>query len=319
MTSNHYAVIGVDLGGTKIAFAAADRSGRILAEHVEPTLAAEGVDPVIGRIARGIEQVALKADCPIAAIGIGSPGPIEPERGIVLNAVNLGWIDVPLVEKTRARIALDAPIWAQNDVNVGALGEYVFGAARGTSDFVYLAVGTGLGGGAVANGALINGAQGVAMEVGHMSLDPQGRLCGCGTRGCAEMYVSGKGLLAGANAYRDKYPDSPLNRAPITTTAILDADRAGDPLAARVIDEAGDALGTVMAWCIMILNPALFVIGGGMGKILGDRLLDRARDAVRVRVFPGVYPQIKIAPSLVESSALGAAALAWYQLDKGTA
>ncbi|MCC6803928.1 MAG: ROK family protein, partial [Anaerolineae bacterium] len=252
--------IGVDLGGTKIAFAAVDRDGAILATHAEPTLAPEGADAVIGRIAGGIERLA--ADFDIAGIGIGAPGPVV--NGIALNAVNLGWQGVPLVENVRARIALDAPIWAQNDVNAGAVAELVFGAARGMSDFVYLAVGTGLGGGAVANGRLINGALGFAMEVGHASIDPHGRLCSCGNHGCVEMYCSGKGLLAGVREHLPEFPDSLLTYES-AAPAIIAAMRTGDPLALRVLSEAADALGTTLAWCVMMLNPALIVIGGGLG------------------------------------------------------
>lgn len=301
--------IGVDLGGTKIAFAAVDREGNILAAHTEPTLAQEGVDAVIGRIATGIERVSDGFS--VAGIGIGAPGPVV--NGVTLNAVNLGWRGVPLVDLTRARIALDVPIWAHNDVNAGTVAELIFGAARGATDFVYLAIGTGLGGGAVADGRLINGALGFAMEVGHMSVDPRGRACNCGNHGCVEMYCSGKGLLAGAQAHLPDYPQSPL-AADLNTRAILEAARAGDPLALRVIDEAAAALGTTMAWCVMVLNPALIVIGGGLGIAAYDLLTARAQAAMNARLIPDLAPLIQIAPSRIESSALGAAALVWHEL-----
>lgn len=302
--------IGVDLGGTKIAFAAVDRDGAILATHTEPTLAPEGVDAVIGRIASGITHVATGFT--VAGIGIGSPGAVV--NGVALNAVNLGWQSVPLVENVRARIDLDVPIWAQNDVNAGTVAELVFGAAQGLTDFVYLAVGTGLGGGAVANGRLINGAHGFAMEVGHASVDPHGRLCTCGNHGCVEMYCSGKGLLAGTREHLPEYPNSPL-AAEVTTPDILNAARAGDPLALRVIDEAADVLGATMAWCVMLLNPALIVLGGGLGIAAYDLLAERARAAMTARLMPDLAPLIQITPSRIESSALGAAALVWHELD----
>lgn len=309
--------IGVDLGGTKIAFAAVDRAGNILATHTEPTLSAEGADAVIGRIVRGIEQV--RQDFPVAGVGIGAPGPVVD--GVSLNAVNLGWRDLPLVEQVRARLGAEVvPVWAENDVNAGAIGELVFGAARGARDFVYLAVGTGLGGGAVAAGRLINGAHGFAMEVGHMSIDPHGRLCNCGNHGCVEMYCSGKGLLAGAQAHLRAYPQSVLARSgdAITTRAILEAARAGDALALRVIDEAADALGQTMAWSVMVLNPALLVIGGGLGIAAADLLSGRAEAAMHARLMPDLAGRFPVVRSQVESSALGAAALVWHELAAAT-
>ncbi len=307
--------IGIDIGGTKIAFAAADRDGQILATHTEPTLANEGVPAVIGRIARGIAQVRaqLPADQPLAGIGMGVPGAVID--GVAQNAVNLGWRDVPLVASVRAAIDLDVPVWAQNDVKINAIAEGIFGAARGVRDFVFLALGTGLGGGAVSGGRLVNGASGFAMEMGHISLDPHGRGCNCGGTGCAEMYISGKGMLAGANAHRAEYPHSSLATGAITTHAILDAARAGDPLACRVIDEAVEALGEVMAFCAAALDPTLIVLGGGLGTAASDLIYARATDAMRSRLFPDLRGRIDVQPSQVESSALGAAALVWHELE----
>ncbi len=302
--------IGVDLGGTKIAFAAVDPAGAVLAAHTEPTLSNEGADAVIGRIVRGIEQV--RRDYQVAGIGIGAPGPVV--NGVVLNAVNLGWRGVPLAAELSDRIVPDVPIFAQNDVNAGTIGELVFGAARGARDFVYLAVGTGLGGGAVADDRLINGAGGFAMELGHMSIDPHGRLCNCGNHGCVEMYCSGKGLIAGAHAHLPEYPQSTLASPEISTRGLLDAARSGDALALRVIDEAADALGQAMAWSVMVLNPALLVIGGGLGIAAHDLLFGRAEAAMRARLMPDIAPLITVVRSQVESSALGAAALVWHEL-----
>ncbi len=306
--------IGVDLGGTKIAFAAADRDGHILATHTEPTLPDEGVEAVIGRIITGIDQV--RGDHPVVGVGLDAPGAVVD--GVVINAVNLGWRKVPLVDLVRAKLSLNVPAWAANDVNALTFGEMVFGAARGVRDFVYLAVGTGLGGGAVSGGRLINGVNGFAMELGHMSIDPNGRLCACGNHGCVEMYLAGKGLLISANQYLPDYPASVLRQQePITTHAILDAARAGDPLALRVLDQAADALGQALAWSVMVLNPSLVVLGGGLGHAAGDLLFEPATAAMRARLIPELRPLIRVEVSQVESSALGAAALAWHELDEG--
>lgn len=305
--------IGVDVGGTKIAFAAVDRDGNVLASHTEPTLSQEGVDAVIGRIVRGIEQVS--AGLQVAGVGIGCPGPVV--NGVSLNAVNLSWRNVPLVPLVQGKIASNIPVWAENDVNAGAIAEGVFGAARGVRDFVFLAIGTGLGGGAVANGHLINGVIGAAMEVGHMSLDPNGRACNCGNHGCVEMYCSGKGLLAGANAYLLEYPESVLANTEFHTREIINAARAGDALATRVLDDAANALGVTMAWCVMVLNPALIVTGGGLAAAADDLLFEQAQVVMRARLIPELAERTQVARSQVESSALGAAALVWHGL--GTA
>jgi glucokinase len=208
----------------------------------------------------------------------------------------------------------NVPIFAQNDVNAGTIGEYIFGAGRGVRDFVYLAAGTGLAGGAVLDGQLMNGARGFAMEVGHVSIDPQGRACNCGGHGCVEMYCSGKGLVAGANAYLADYPQSALASADeLRTRTILDAARAGDPLALRLIDEAGSALGVVIAWSMIILAPPLIVIGGGLGNAAYDLLMERAQPTMLAHVAP-VLKAPQIVRSQVEVSALGAAALVWHGL-----
>jgi glucokinase len=307
--------IGVDVGGTKIAYTAADQNGNILTEFSERFIAREDALTTISRIAEGVERMVQEAGKQVVGIGIACPGPVDPKTGMALNAVNLGWKNVPLRDALRARLKIDLPIWLQNDVNAGALGEMVFGAAKGETDLVYLAIGTGLGGGAVANGQIVNGANGWAMEVGHMSLDPKGRPCTCGSRGCVEMYISGKGLLAGAAEHllaKPEYRDSTL-----TTHRILDLARSGEPLARRVIDDAAEALGTVMAWCAMTLNPALIVLGGGLGVAAYDMFVNGATVALRARVLPDVYNSLRIVKAGTPTSALGPAALVWHGLSAG--
>jgi glucokinase len=305
--------VGVDVGGTKIAFTAADRNGQVLTELTERTNAREDALTVIGRIADGIERVVQEVDQPVAGIGVACPGPIDPKTGVAVNAVNLGWKNVPLRDALRARLKLDAPIWLQNDVKAAALGEMVFGTARGESDFVYLAIGTGLGGAAVANGQVVNGATGWAMEVGHMSLNPKGRPCTCGNFGCAEMYVSGKGFLAGAAEHMLSKPE--YRDSTITTHRVLELAKRGDPLARSVSDEAAEALGMVMAWCAVTINPSLIVVGGGLGTAAYDLLIPGATLALRVRVLPEVYNALRIVKAGVQTSALGPAALVWHSLS----
>ncbi len=304
---------GVDLGGTKIAFALVDREGAVLDMQRTPTLASEGPAAVLDRIAAGIHALLDEAGRPVAGVGIGSPGHLDPVAGVVHNAVNLGWQGVRVYDELRRRLPPGLPLYLQKDTNASAVGEMLFGAARGARDFVYLAAGTGLGGAAVTGGRLVTGAANNAMEVGHLSLDPDGRLCGCGTRGCAETVVSGLGLLAGVRERGAEFPSSPLSSGPdVTTQAILAAATNGDRLALAVLDDAGRALGEVMAACACLFNPALIVVGGGMGRAAARWLLPVAEREMRRRVFPPAVEGLRIAESEITISAMGAACLVWY-------
>lgn len=304
--------LGVDIGGTKIAFALVDRSGHVHVEHRIPTLPAEGVSAVFDRMADGARTVLRQADQPVVGIGVGSPGIINPVSGVCQHSVNLGWTDVPIRDELRRRLALDVPVVVHHDTNAGAVGEWVFGAARGEAHFVYLAIGTGLGMGAVIENRLLLGRNFMAMEFGHVSLDPNGRLCPCGTRGCGEMYISGVGLLAGFRDHAPHFPDSPLAHQPDTTVNdIVAALYAGDPLALAIGNEAADKLTAISAYCAGILSPGLFIIGGGLGLALYDWLLPRLEDGVRTRTLPGTHDHLRFARSQVTASAAGAAALVW--------
>src|SRR5262249_22783617 len=162
-----------------------------------------------------------------------------------------------------------------------------FGAARGYKDVVLVAVGTGLGVGAVVGGQIIIGANHLATDIGHLALNPAGRQCRCGLRGCAEMYVSGVGLLAGVREHRSHYRQSPLAYADgLSTTTILQAARDGDALARAVLDEAAEWLGMIFTYCAVMLNPALFVFGGGLGLAAADLLLERAESVFRCQAQP---------------------------------
>ncbi len=305
--------IGVDIGGTKIAFALINEQGQVLAACRLPTLPEEGADAVVGRVAQGITALLEQADKPVAGVGIGCPGSLNPDTGIVHSATNLGWRDVPLLDGVRQRVNL--PLWLDKDANASALGEMYFGAARGCQDFVLLALGTGLGGGAVIGGEAVRGGHFTAMEIGHMPFNPNGRLCRCGMRGCPEMYTSGIGLVAAAREYLPDYPQSVLARvSDMTTAAILDAARAGDALALRIMEEAVEWICSVMICCMGILDPALFVIGGGLGHAGREWYVDRARQRLRERVVRHIYPGVDIVESQVFHSAVGAACLVWHGL-----
>ncbi len=307
--------IGVDIGGTKIAFALVNKWGEVLAEHRLPTLAEEGAEAVFGRVAQGIHHLLTQANGEVAGVGVGSPGQINPHTGVVRHATNLFWRDVPLLAGLRERLECDLPLWLEKDANAGALGEMYFGAAQACRDFVHLALGTGLGGGAVVDGELVQGSQQVAMEIGHMPFNSGGRLCRCGMRGCPEMYTSGVGLLAGVREHLPDYPDSLLaSTAELTTTAILDAARASDALALAVMNEAVEWLVGVMVACRGILNPALFVVGGGLGHAGEEWFVHSAQQQLHRRLTPDIHQDIQVVASQLANSAVGAACLVWHGL-----
>jgi glucokinase len=305
--------IGVDIGGTKIAFALVTRAGEILATYQLPTLPAEGSDAVCDRIAQGIHHLLDQTSQPVAGIGIGCPGYLNPITGVILAATNLAWVDVPLKASVQARLAQDLPIWVLKDANASALGEMYFGAARGYRDFVHITIGTGLGGGAVVEGALMQGSLFAAMEIGHMPFMQTERLCACGMYGCPEMYVSGIGLLAGVKAHLPEYPQSVLAKVAnsLTTNAVLDAARAGDQLAITVLDEMSWWLSSVMICLIGVLSPSLFVIGGGLGHAAAEFILPTTHRMLRERTHFNVFRDIPIVEAQVKSSAVGAACRVW--------
>lgn len=305
--------IGIDIGGTKIATVLIDEAGTVLASHHSPTNAAEGFPAVIDRIMESIHYLQAQATQPIAGIGIGCPGHLNPNTGVVKNAVNLAWVEVPLVASIQQRLEQDWPVYLQKDTNAAALGEYYFGAARGCTDFMYIAPGTGLGAGAMVNGQLVIGANFYATDIGHLAPNPTGRLCACGLRGCVETYISGNGLKAGIAEHRTRFPQSPLAQSQeVTTAAILQAARDGDELAVTVMNEAADWLGLLFAYGGAMFNPELFILGGGLGLAAADLLLERATREFQRRVLPIVYEKAQILLSQVTDSAVGAASLVWY-------
>lgn len=305
--------IGIDLGATKIAAALVQRDGKVITTRQVVTDAATGFDAVVDRMAEQIELLLAEAPSPIEGVGLGSPGQIDLSNGVVRDAVNLGWQVVPLIASVQARLKTALPIWIQKDTNAGALGEYFFGAARDCPNFVYLTIGSGLGSGAMVNGQLIDGATN-GSDLGHWAIDPiHGHICSCGLRGCAETVVSGPGLLtvvgelAQAQATRSGWWD----RSDVTTSTVIEAARAADPLAQAAFDRMAEWLGIILAACVAVLNPAKFVLGGGLGLAAFEWLVPGAERELRRRVLPKGYAHVAIARSELESSAVGAACLVW--------
>jgi glucokinase len=303
--------IGVDIGATKIASARVTREGKILARRETQTRVERGADAVIHDLANEITALAEDDAGEIRGAGIGVPGLVNPDFGVVIRAVNMRWQNIPLAERLRAALGRAMPVWVDNDVRAALRGEALFGAGRECADFVLLTIGSGLGSAAMVNGQVVRGARHFASEAGHFVIDPQGRACSCGLRGCAETVLSGDGLVETTREFLAKQYPSALEPTALTTRAILEAARASDPAALAAVERMGEWLGIVMASATAWLNPARIIIGGGLGNAAFDLLYAPAVESYAGHVLGASREGVEITRSQVQSSALGGAALAF--------
>ena len=288
---------GIDVGGTKIAGGVVDEKGQIVEElRVEsPATAAHAIEAVIERLVTD-----LRTRHEIEAVGVGAAGYIDRSRSVVLFAPNLAWRDLELKRDLEQRIGL--PVVIENDANAAAWGEFQFGAGHDVDDLLLVTVGTGVGGGVVLDGALYRGAFGVGAEIGHMRVVPDGIRCGCGNRGCLEVYGSGTALereVRAAAAAGSLLAADLLERAGgdpelITGPLVTDAARAGDAFAVEQLASVGRWLGEGIASLAAILDPAVVVIGGGVSAA-EDLLLGPIRHAFAAQLTGrGHRPMLEI-------------------------
>jgi glucokinase len=285
MTPTHRPVLGLDIGGTKLAAAVVTPDGRSHALQVAPTGREEGPDRVLDRlVALGHQAVAAAGLGPVAAVGISCGGPLDADAGVLLGPLHLpGWDAVPVVEL--ARSAYGVPAALENDATAAALGEYRFGLGRtlppDRGTLVYLTVSTGVGGGVVVDGRLHRGAASNGGELGHLVVERGGRACLCGRAGCLERYVSGTSIAErAAEAVAAHPPGSSLTGLPaIRAEDVAAAARAGDPLARWVWAETVDLLAAGLTDLVNVFEPDLVVLGGGVTRA-GALLLDPVRAAV---------------------------------------
>lgn len=319
MTTQTSLAIGIDLGATKIAAALVTRQGQIVATTYQATPLHQGAEAVLAGLLDSIDQLSAQTPAPIAGIGIGIPGRVDPVAGVVWNAVNLGWAEMPLVAGLQTRLREEWPIFIHKDANAEVLGEAYFGAGQGCDNLVYLGLGSGLGGGVLVNGQLLVGDNLTASEIGHLSLDPHGRRCGCGQRGCAETIVSGNGVLALTRDYlaEGRYPTQLADTPGLNSAAIVAAAHQGDGLALTVLKEVALWLGQIVAMYATILNPARIVIGGGFGRAAFDLLLPEVWVVLPQYALPMSYQRLQLLPSQLTSSAVGASCLVWHQQKPG--
>ena len=320
-------VIGVDMGGTKILSAVIDAEGNILGTAKVSTKAGRGAVSVIDRIANCIQRAVDKSGvdaASIQAVGIGAPGPLDPATGVVIFAPNLGWRDVPLKTELEARTGF--PTFVDNDVNVGTLGEHVFGAGRGIQNVVGIFVGTGIGGGIILQGELFHGASKTAGEIGHIIVKAGGPRCGCGTRGCLEAIASRTAMTKQfRKAILKKGKKSVLSEltggdlSAIRSGVLAKAVRLNDALTLKVLKKVTKYLGIGIGSIVNFLNPEMIVLGGGVVEALDDAFLDGIRAATKKYSLPNTLDGVQIVRAELgdNSGILGAAALARQRSGAG--
>ena len=281
--------VGVDIGGTKIAAGLVDEQGHVLAHvrAVSPATQPAEIVRTIGELVRRLTDPHadhLSAGQVVEAVGASAAGFVDKQRATLVFAPNLAWRDEPL--KSHLEKELGLPVVVENDANAAAWGEFTFGAGEDVDNLLLLTLGTGVGGGIVLDGELVRGGFGMAAEVGHITVVPDGVLCGCGNLGCLESYASGSALV---RMTREAAAASPGPAAGLVERAggdpheidgpmVTEAAQAGDPFAVERLEELGEWVGRGIATLTAVLDPNVVVIGGGVAEA-GDLLLDPIRDS----------------------------------------
>ncbi|MCC5893974.1 MAG: ROK family glucokinase [Alkalibacterium sp.] len=316
--------IGIDLGGTTIKFAFVTEEGRIIAHWAVLTPIHNNGRSIIPTIIDSIQEKLIEESLSseqVSAIGMGSPGSVNREKGTVTGAYNLGWVDTVQIKEEIER-ALNIPFALDNDANVAALGEQWMGAGQNEPDVVFLTLGTGVGGGVIIGGELVHGFLDTAGEIGHMKVEEGGFSCTCGQKGCLETVASATGIVNVARKEAPHYLESSalakaiLEEKVITAKYVFESARSQDPLAEHVLKKVGNYLGTACANIANILNPSTIVLGGGVSRA-GDFLLSFVVPHFERNAFPTIakHTAIKIATLENDAGVLGAASLAFESAE----
>jgi glucokinase len=312
-------IIGVDLGGTKMLLGVLDADSKVLWESREASTG-QTEDELVELLIGEVEEA--RGKCPgAAAVGLGIPATVDHDKGIARSAVNLPLENLPIREIAGGRTGL--PVFVDNDANVAALAEHLYGAARGTRNAVMLTIGTGIGGGLILNGEIYRGATGAGAELGHTVIEVDGPPCqgNCPGRGCVETLASGTALGREGRAAAEREPDSALGAMladgeTIDGKAVTEAALSGDATARGVFDLIGSRLGVALTSFANIFEPEVFVIGGGV-IAAGDLLLEPARRELAARALPPMKEIPVLAAELgPDAGMIGAAAMARIELEQ---
>ena len=293
-------ILGFDVGGTKSIVGAADESGSVVAMKRIETEGRLGPAQALARMKAAAHEVVDQAGVPVDLIGIGCGGPLDRKSGTLYTIPNLpGWEGICLTREFGDEFGV--PAYLENDANAAAMGEHLFGAGRGVDDFVFLIVGTGIGGGIVANGRIYRGHGENAGEIGHHKIRPDGPPCPCGDRGCLESLASGTSIARTAREGLASKPKTILTdwiASPddVTAEMVARAAKEGDEFASRVWSGCMLDLGIGVANIVNILNPRMVILGGGVTKA-GDMLFEPVRKVVRERAMPALAADVEIVPA----------------------
>ena len=319
-------LIGVDVGGSTIAAGVVTLEGEVLAQGQDPTHK-RGPGTAVATLLDLVQRMHLAARAfgvTVEGIGIGVPGTVDAERGVIGRDVHYvpDLAGAPLAATIAAQIGL--PVYVDNDVNVLALGEWTFGAGQGSRFLVVLAIGTGVGGGIIQDGRLVRGEGGFGGELGHVPVNFDGPPCFCGGRGCLSVYASSRGIIEAAQARVAGQPDAALLKAAggdpqaIDTPLVFRAAAEGDVIAAAIVDDACQALGAMIATVVNGLNPEVIVVTGGLAEALAPlqaRIVKAAGEYAFVR--PLAATKLAIRPGDKRFTMRGAAALVLYETVRG--
>lgn len=308
--------LGIDIGGINTVFGLIDKQGKIIAERQRPTQEREKFDDYIADVAGDVKELLKQTGAELAGIGIGAPCG-NNHNGTIENAANFRWKGVlPIAERFEDHFP-EVPVYVTNDANAAAVGEMVYGNAKGMRDFIYITLGTGLGSGFVANGDVIYGHDGFAGELGHIIVECGGRDCGCGRKGCLETYVSATGIKRTVfELMANTIHKSELRRKSfdeLTGEDIMAAALKGDPIALEAYEYTGTLLGRAIADAVAITSPQAVFLFGGLAKA-GDFIFAPARKSMDENLLFLYKGKVEILPSGmggVGAAILGASSLVW--------
>jgi len=313
--------IGIDLGGTKILTAVADDNGEIIARVKLATETELGQERIKKNIFKSIYKVLEKTDIKIEkikSIGIGSPGPLNVEKGIIYESANLPIKNMEIVELIEEETGINT--YLQNDANTAALGEKVFGAGKEADDLLYITISTGVGGGIIINGKIYYGHTGNAGEIGHMTVDPTGPKCGCGNYGCLESFSSGTAIKNMAKKAIENDESTLIKKLArdkkLSAKLVAKAAAKGDQKALDIFAKAGYYLGIGIANLVNIFNPEMIILGGGVLKAK-EYFLDRTKEEFKKRALKAPADIVKIKEAVLEDEigVKGAIALAMQKVE----
>ncbi len=304
-------VLGIDLGGTNVALGIVNEKGEIMLKKSIETHVQDGFESVVERISSASLKL-ISSTGSVDRIGIGSPGSIGHLSGLVRFSPNFpGWIDVPLGPEIERRVGVKVSL--ENDANAFVMGEKWFGKGKGYTDIIGITLGTGVGGGVISNGRLLRGSTGIGAELGHIVVEPNGYLCGCGNHGCLETVASATGISRLAKEWKGRYPQNTLDG--FSAKNVMNAARNKDALGLKVLERVSTVLGIAIGNLIHIFNPQIIVIGGGVSQA-GDVLLSAVKKRTRenvMRSFWGTY-EIVLSDLVDDAGIYGAASMGFEEI-----